>query len=183
MATKTKKASARAGQKHVVAVDSDSEREMHQRAAHDALRSFRIIMSSVRRHFRWIEEQCGISGAQLWAMGVISQNRICKVTDVARVMSIHQSTASNLIEKLESRGLIEKRRDQPDQRVVRLCLTSSGEEVMRSAPMPFDGLLPNALGSLSSDSLKCLNQSLAELLGHMAIRDNKAATTPLSDID
>lgn len=177
----TRKVGARVGQKQ--SGPAAKAQEQHQKAVHDALRSFRVIMSSVRRHFRWIEEQCGISGAQLWAMGVIRHSPSCKVTDVARAMSVHQSTASNLIEKLESRGLVEKRRDLPDQRVVRLCLTASGEEVMQRAPMPYDGLLPNALGSLPAGSLQCLNQSLGELLEHMAIKDNRAATTPLSDID
>lgn len=155
----------------------------HQQQVHDALRSFRIIMSSVRRHFRWIEEQCGISGAQLWALGKIRQTPSCKVSDLASAMSIHQSTASNLIEKLESRGLIEKKRDQPDQRVVRLSLTAAGEEIMQRAPMPFDGLLPNALNSLPAESLNALNLALAELMEHMAIKDSKAAKTPLSYID
>jgi DNA-binding MarR family transcriptional regulator len=165
------------------AEDSKSGPLQHQQQVHDALRSFRIIMSSVRRHFRWIEEQCGISGAQLWALGQIQQTPNCKVSNLAAAMSIHQSTASNLVEKLESKGLIEKRRDQPDQRVVRLCLTGAGEKVMSRAPMPFDGLLPNALSALPAASLNNLNLSLIELLEHMAIKDSTAATTPLSDID
>ena len=34
----------------------------------DVLRQFRIVIRSIKRHYRWVEQSCGVSGAQLWAM-------------------------------------------------------------------------------------------------------------------
>ena len=63
----------------------------------EALQSFRIIFRSVRRHFHEVEEQCGISGSQLWALSVVAQSPGIRVKDLARSMAIQQSTASNLV--------------------------------------------------------------------------------------
>lgn len=158
------------------------ESELHHQQVQDTLRNFRVIFSSVRRHFHWIETQCGVSGAQLWAMGKLLETPGSKVSELARAMFVHQSTASNLLDKLESKGLIQKKRDTPDQRVVRLYLTEAGEEVVNRAPRPFEGILPNALQSLPSDALESLNASLIQLVEQMAVKDEKAGATPLSDI-
>ena len=40
----------------------------------EVLKQFRIIFKSVRRHFQAIEQVCGISGAQLWALAKIEQS-------------------------------------------------------------------------------------------------------------
>ena len=157
--------------------------EIRPSQAHAALRNFRIIFSSVRRHFHGVEQQCGVSGAQLWAMGTLLEKPGCRVSDLARAMSIHQSTTSNLLDKLAKRGLVAKKREGPDQRVVRLYLTPQGEEIMRSAPKPFEGVLPHALQNLPTDVLANLNAYLARLIDQMAVKDEAAASTPLSDIE
>lgn len=50
----------------------------------EALQNFRIIFRSVRRHFHEVEERCGISGSQLWALSVVVQSPGIRVKDLAR---------------------------------------------------------------------------------------------------
>ena len=35
------------------------------------LRQFRLIFSSVRRHFQLIEKSAGVGGAQIWALSLV----------------------------------------------------------------------------------------------------------------
>ncbi|HBZ08040.1 MAG TPA: MarR family transcriptional regulator, partial [Massilia sp.] len=69
------------------------------------LRQFRIVFNAVKNHFRQVERDAGLGGAQLWALSVIAQSPGIGVTDLARALDIHQSTASNLVRALGSRGL------------------------------------------------------------------------------
>ena len=58
------------------------------------LQEFRLIFKSVRTHFRSVEKFAGVSGAQVWMLSEIRRSPGLRVNDLARAMSIHQSTAS-----------------------------------------------------------------------------------------
>lgn len=148
--------------------------------AHEALRQFRVIFSAVRQHFQAVEKACGVSGAQIWAMSALRQSPGMKVSELAQAMSIHTSTASNLLDKIERAGLVRRERKHADQRVVQLYLTEKGEQALDKAPQPLTGMLTHALGQLSDDTLSRLNQDLATLIAHMGAVDYQAAQKPLS---
>lgn len=148
----------------------------------EALKKFRQIVSSAQQHFRQIEDQCGLSGAQLWALREIAEKPGLRVSELAKAMSVHQSTASNLLDRLTKRSLVRRERNSLDQRVVHLFLTAEGIRTVARAPHPERGVLPDALNRLPDEALDHLNQSLALLLGSMAIRDEDAAMKPLSDL-
>ena len=129
-----------------------------------------------------IERKCGIGGSQLWALGTISATPGIRVSDLARNLSIHQSTASNLVEQMVRLGLIVRERDDEDQRVVRLRATARGAVLIQRAPQPLTGVLPDALSNLAPEDLQALRSSLARLLDVMQVRDESATHTPLADI-
>ena len=129
-----------------------------------------------------IERKCGIGGSQLWALGTIWATPGIRVSDLARTLSVHQSTASNLVEQMVRLGLIVRARDGDDQRVVRLNATARGAALIARAPQPLTGVLPDALSHLSPQDLEALHASLARLLGVMQLRDESATHTPLADI-
>ena len=146
------------------------------------LKQFRIVFRSVKRHFQWVEAQCGVSGAQLWALGKVGESPGLKVSELAKALAIHQSTASNMLDRLELLGMIRKERISSDQRVVRLHLTAKGKKVLASAPQPFQGVLPDALAALPAPVLAALDRHLTTLIETMKVKDSSGQATPLSDI-
>jgi DNA-binding MarR family transcriptional regulator len=148
----------------------------------EALKKFRQIVSSAQQHFRRIEDQCNLSGAQLWVLREVAGNPGQRVSDLAKVLSVHQSTASNLLDKLTNRDLIRRERNDPDRRVVRLFLTDEGKRIVSSAPQPARGVLPEALNRLPDEALDNLIGSLAVLLDAIEAKDEAAAMKPLSDL-
>ena len=132
------------------------------------LRQFRIVFNAVKTHFRQVEREAGVGGAQLWALAVIQRSPGIGVTELARELDIHQSTASNLTKAMIERGLIAAGRESMDRRTVALRLLPAGEEVLKSAPMPFAGVLPDALSSLDPETLARLEQDLAALISALA---------------
>lgn len=156
--------------------------DLHERLALSVLEEFRVIFKSVRRHFHWVESQTGVSGAQLWVLAQVSNEPGIRVTELARALAIHQSTASNLVERLESTKLIERRRSDEDQRVVRLHLTPAGKRLVKRAPGPAEGVLPDALKKLPPAELQALKRQLVRLTRLMPLRDSSGKKTPLSEI-
>lgn len=148
----------------------------------EVLRKFRVIFRSVKRHFASIEKQCGLSGSQLWALAVVCAEPGLRVTALAHRLSVHQSTASNLVEALAQKGLLERRAGHGDGRATCLHPTAKGSRLVGKAPEPIEGLLPDALRHLDPDELVRLDASLQMLLTRMQQRDDRAAHTPLSDL-
>ncbi|ADE10900.1 MarR family winged helix-turn-helix transcriptional regulator [Sideroxydans lithotrophicus] len=146
------------------------------------LKKFRIIFGSVRQHFRDVEQTCGITGSQLWILQEVSKTPDLGVSELAERLSIHQSTCSQLVEKLVARGLIIKERSKIDQRRVGLSLSAEASGILKVAPGPAEGLLPEALQALSESALSSLDDSLVELIGELRMRDDKLADKPLADL-
>lgn len=146
------------------------------------LRSFRIIYGSVREHFRKVEQSCGVSGSQLWILHEVRQAEGIGVSDLAARLSIHQSTCSLLVDKLVRAKLIAKTPSKTDHRRVGLALSMRGRRVLKRAPGPPEGVLPEAVACLSTATVRNLYRGLQAVIGGLDIRDDGAAGTPLSDL-
>lgn len=146
-----------------------------------SLQYFRVIFSSVNKHASHTNATCGVSSSQLWVLYELNRTPDLKVTELAESLSIHQSTASNLVEKLVKKMLIVKTREISDQRVVRLSLTAQGLAVINRAPPSPRGVLRDALDRLDIETLTTLTASLERLSQQINEKDLDAGLIPLSD--
>ena len=147
------------------------------------LQQFRTVVRAIRAHYDRVETNSGVSGAQLWALARIAERPGIKVGVLARALAIHQSTASNMLDRLEKLGLIAKLRGDNDQRMVSIFATPRGEAALKSAPQPLIGVLQKALGELSATQLKGLHQHLQAVIQAMHVKGiAEARSTPLSDM-
>ena len=153
-----------------------------QQLALAVLMKFRLVVNSAKRHFKWVEKQCGINGAQLWVLWEIDQAPGLRVSELSTAMATHQSTASNLIDKLVRSKLIARKRASSDQRVVTLFLTGAGRALLRRAPWPARGRLPEALYRLPGDALSSLDKLLERVLHEMGPAEKDSMKKPLGEL-
>ncbi len=158
------------------------DHQRHKRLTLDVLKQFRLIYGSVRHHFRQIEETCGVSGSQVWMLHELQAAPGIGVSDLAHRLSIHQTTCSQLVEKLVARGFVVKTRSDQDQRRVGLTITRSAAKVLKDALGPAEGLIPEALMGLSDATLQSLTLNLGKLIDGLHVQDEHAADRPLSDL-
>ncbi|MBD9360570.1 MarR family winged helix-turn-helix transcriptional regulator [Methylomonas fluvii] len=147
---------------------------------YEVLKQFRLIFKAVQQHSQWVETHCGVTSAQLWALWELSKTPGLKVTELAKAMSIHHSTASNMLDKLAKKGLILRERVSEDQRVVTVTLTQNGIELLNQVPSPPQGILQHALFDLPENVLKSLAKNLDVLVQEMKIKDDEAAMLPIN---
>ena len=147
------------------------------------LMQFRVVLRSIRRHYRSVELECGVTGAQLWALAQIESEPGIRLTDLAKALAIHQTTATNIIDNLVELRLVERRRQAGDLRVTHLFLTAKGKRTVARAPRPLRGVLQQALLDLPESTLRGLGVHLEELLRHVTFRDTTDRTLPLSDVE
>lgn len=147
------------------------------------IRQLRVVFRALQNHSRSIEKVCGVSAAQLWALWELHRAPGLRVGDLSRRLLIHPSTASNMLDKLERKHLVERRRTGVDQRVVSLFLTGRGEALLQAAPAPAQGDLNRALQSLPDEQLAALETGLDALLERMEGSDEQAALRPIAGDD
>ncbi|MDD2845532.1 MAG: MarR family winged helix-turn-helix transcriptional regulator [Rhodoferax sp.] len=149
--------------------------------SNQVLRRFRVVFNAVRTHFKQIEKQVGLGGAQVWALSVISAQPGIGMGELAKCMDVHQSTASNLVRALQQKELIRMDKDAQDKRHVHLYTTPAALELLARAPGPLEGVLPAALDELSPQTLQRLDQDLAELIALLKA-DEAAGSIPLAQL-
>jgi DNA-binding MarR family transcriptional regulator len=140
------------------------------------LRQFRLIFSSVRRHFQLIEKSAGVGGAQIWALSLVQQEPGIAITKLAEEMDVHQSTASNLVKAMIKAGFVQSEKSEEDKRVAELYILPAGIKLLKKVPRPYAGVLPKALEELPPDRLKSLEQDLNDLIKIIEVAEEDAKT-------
>ncbi len=145
------------------------------------LKNLRIIFRSTQAHSRWIEKESGLSAAQLWMMWELFNEPGLTVSRLAKALSIHQSTCSNMLDKIQKKELVYRERSTSDQRVVRLYLTEKGAALLAKAPRPAQGTLTDVLLRLPDEVLGELQSGLGQLVDALKIVDEKAGMIPITE--
>jgi len=148
----------------------------------DVLKQFWVLLRSIRHHQQWVEKECGLNSAQLWTVMEIAGTPGIKVSDLARRLRVHPSTASNVLRSLEGSSLVERRRVGRDQRVVHVHLTAKGRKILRGAARPLEAILQQALTGIPQRRLNSFHADLEEIIRQMKVKNAEAGAAPLAEI-
>jgi DNA-binding MarR family transcriptional regulator len=148
----------------------------------EVLQQFRVIYGTMRQYFRELEESCGLPGSQMWVLQEVERSPEIGITELAGRLGIHQSTCSQLVDKLVAKDCLVKRKQSTDQRRIGLSLAVNGEKAIAALPGPAEGVLPEALAAIPNVALKTLNINLAELIDHLHGKDETFAAMPLAEL-
>lgn len=92
------------------------------------------------------EELADVAGLSMQWFEVLirlarTPDSVLKVSDLAHSLALSTGGTTRLIDRLEAAGLLERRRDTVDRRVVWVTLTVDGWEMLRAAlPVHLDGV-------------------------------------------
>ena len=145
----------------------------------DVLEQLRVVVRLAGAHSASLERATGVPGMQLWVLHEVAADDGLKVGELAQRLRVHQTTMSNLLRRLEARGLVRKGRSAHDGRVVHIHLAPAGRKALKRSPGTTRGLLPSVLDAMSATELRKIHQGLAVLLEHMGGFDPTLAHRPL----
>ncbi|MCZ7654810.1 MAG: MarR family transcriptional regulator [Rhodocyclaceae bacterium] len=90
---------------------SGTRRSKNESQAEEVFAKILTIQRAMQSGMQAMDGSVGMSGSQLSAMWHISAAPGLRVTALAAAMCVQHSTASNLLDKLEKRGLIRRERN------------------------------------------------------------------------
>jgi DNA-binding MarR family transcriptional regulator len=110
------------------------EMSMESKLAADALVALRQIIRATDMDGRQLAKQTGLTTSQLVVMQLLKRSPGLTITKLAERVSLRQATVTALIDKLESRTLVQRKRSDLDRRRVELYLTEEGSAMIEAAP-------------------------------------------------
>lgn len=102
----------------------------------DVLVSLRRIIRAIDLHSRSLSQRFGLTGPQLIILEALVERGECSVSELSNAISLSMATVTGILSRLESRGLIERRRDDTDRRKVLVHATPACDEILIKAPTP-----------------------------------------------
>jgi len=137
------------------------------RKHHDVLISLRRIIRAIDIHSRSLIQRFGLTSPQLIILEELKVRVECSTGDLAKAISLSMATVTGILSRLESRGLIVRRRDEKDRRKVLVSATPAGGEVLDSAPPPLQESFMSEFDKLENWEQSLLLSSLQRIVKMM----------------
>jgi DNA-binding MarR family transcriptional regulator len=144
------------------------------------LQALRRIIRAVDLYSRKLYVKFRVTGPQLLCLDVLRAAGPLAAAELARRMHVSPCTVTGIVDRLEAKSLVERRRDDPDRRVVRLDLTGRGRELLASAPSPLQDRLLHELSRLPDLERAAIAMALQRIV-HLMEADELDAAPILVD--
>jgi DNA-binding MarR family transcriptional regulator len=124
---------------------------------------FELLMES-RPHVPAVAAQCGLTPAQCHVLRLLRPESPLPMRDLASRLGCDASNITGIVDRLEARGLVERRASDSDRRVKELALTPAG---MRARALVIErlGEPPEPIARLSASDQEALCAILRRALG------------------
>ncbi len=130
---------------------------------YETMQFLRRIFKALQDYSQEVSSSFGISGPQLWALKILSQQGSLNLGHLSIKMYLHPSTVTGVIDRLENKGFVVRGRDPDDRRVVKVKLTLAGEVLVKKAPNPVQGKMIYGLRKLNENELNVIHESVKRL--------------------
>ncbi|MFP4618080.1 MAG: MarR family winged helix-turn-helix transcriptional regulator [Spirochaetaceae bacterium] len=102
--------------------------------SHDVLVTLRQIIRATDMHSKQLVKKYGLTGPQLMVLKEIMADEDINIGRVAKKVSLSQATVTNIIDRLETRGMVTRERSHRDKRRVIVRVTEKTEKLLENNP-------------------------------------------------
>lgn len=128
------------------------------------LRALRQVIRAVDLHSRWMLSQYKITGPQLITLLTIQNEAPMTASTIANRIHLSPSTVIGILDRLETKGIVQRDRDLKDRRMIWISLTEEGKIVASNAPSPLQDTLAEAIVKLPETEVLKIVESLERIV-------------------
>ncbi|MCP3953497.1 MAG: winged helix-turn-helix transcriptional regulator [Desulfobacterales bacterium] len=137
--------------------------------------ALRKIIQAIDMNSKKLVKRVGLTGPQLVILQEISNLGEVTAGEVARAVSLSQATLTGILERMEKRGLLFRRRSEHDKRRVMVRITDSGKKVLDDAPPLMQEEFVDGFSNLQEWEQNMILSSLQRLVSIMDAKTIQAA--------
>lgn len=137
----------------------------------DFLRLIWAVDHGLHRASKRSEAELGLTGPQRLVLRIVGRFPGIPAGHLARLLHVHPSTLTGVLQRLEQHGLIKRRADPRDARRSLLGLTEKGRRMDRRGEGAEEAAIRGALERTAPDKLKAAREVLERISGILAGAD------------
>jgi len=141
----------------------------------EVLVSLRRLIRAVDLHSRRLAGEYGLTGPQALLLKAIISNQGLSAGELARTLSLSQATITDILKRLEQRGLVRRERAETDRRKVLVFATEQAQVIIDAAPPLLQDKFVERFGGLRDWEQMMLLASLKRVAELMDADDLDAA--------
>ncbi len=145
----------------------------------NVLVNLRRIIQAIDLHSRQLVRQHGITTPQLLILRQIQGKEALTVSQIAKQVSLKQATVTDILNRLERKGLVLRQKDTNDRRRVLVRETDLGKKILAAAPSPLQETFLKRFENLDDWKQSMILSSL-QLVSSMMTDDEISAAPILS---
>ena len=131
--------------------------------AEEILALVRALRRDLLRNPSEDAEGAGLTGPQVSVMACLVGRGAATLTELSRMLGMNHSTASGIVDRLQSRGLVRRTQDPGDQRRTRIIVTEKVTRYVGELQEGPSGRLARALGGATSAQRRAIRRGLTLL--------------------
>jgi DNA-binding MarR family transcriptional regulator len=151
--------------------------EKHQQL----LIALRKVIRAIGLHSKQLNKTSGLTTPQLLIMLEIDKTSGINSSQVAKNVNLSAATVTNILDRLENKGLVSRVRSTQDKRKVSLYLTEDGKALLLNAPQALQEHFIENFANLAQWEQSQLLSSMERLAGMMDANEIDAA--PLLELN
>lgn len=129
-------------------------------------KQLRYISGMIKQNGRKILNHYPITSPQFLALQFLVDGDLT-IGELSNKNGLAFSTTTDLVDRLEKNGLVERVKDESDRRVVRIHILSKGRTIIEEVIQKRQQYLGNVLGNFSVEQTETLNEMLTYLYEEM----------------
>jgi DNA-binding MarR family transcriptional regulator len=102
----------------------------------ELLVALRKVIRAIDIRSKELSRDVGLTGPQLIVLQQVGKNPGVMVKEIARSITLSPATVTSILDRMESRGHINRVRSTQDKRKVGVFLTDVGQSLLDKAPLP-----------------------------------------------
>lgn len=139
------------------------------------LRSIRKIMRAVDIYSRKLRMTCDLTGPQLACLRYIYSEEATTLSQLAAGVSLSPATVSGIVDRLEAREMLIRKRQVEDKRRVLITLTKAGRTAVGRAPPPLQEQFSRQFQALPARRQAGLERALRQIVAMMEAEELDAS--------
>jgi DNA-binding MarR family transcriptional regulator len=144
------------------------------------LTALRRVIRATDLHSRVLVRSSGLTTPQLLLLNTIRRRETVSSGLLAQEMRLSQATVTNIVDRLENKGLVKRAKDESDRRRVNVVLTEKGHAKIADAPVPLQDRFVRSFSQLAQWEQNMIISALQRVASMMDAEDIEAS--PMLDI-
>lgn len=155
--------------------NSDPKTRLNRAASDNVMIAIRKIIQAIDMNSKQLVKRVGLTGPQLVILHEIESCAEMTAGEIARAVSLSQSTVTGILDRLEKRQLISRRRSDGDKRRIMVSITDNGTRILEEAPPLMQETFVERFSSLQEWEQSMILSSIQRLVSLMDAKSIEAA--------